>query len=192
MDNDTVIEISNVWKIFGSNPEVALQAIRDRGLSKAEVLAEYNCVVGVAAIAQTAGVNKRMIYHYFGSKDALYRACVDAMYDELVDMRPRLIEALREGGILWGWPHCVQQRALTQAEGIYGVIRQILEVSQEEKIPTHEASNRIAERRIHEVGQLRRRFVSIPPVIFQTGRVYPRLPQFYARSQQVLAISTVG
>jgi N5-(carboxyethyl)ornithine synthase len=24
------------------------------------------------------------------------------------------LEALREGGLLWGWPHCVQQRALTQ------------------------------------------------------------------------------
>ena len=24
------------------------------------------------------------------------------------------LETLREGGILWGWPHCVQQRALTQ------------------------------------------------------------------------------
>jgi len=24
------------------------------------------------------------------------------------------LEALREGGILWGWPHCVQQRELTQ------------------------------------------------------------------------------
>ena len=27
---------------------------------------------------------------------------------------PEDLEALREGGILWGWPHCVQQRALTQ------------------------------------------------------------------------------
>ena len=25
------------------------------------------------------------------------------------------LEALREGGLLWGWPHCVQQRAMTQA-----------------------------------------------------------------------------
>jgi alanine dehydrogenase len=25
------------------------------------------------------------------------------------------LEELREGGILWGWPHCVQQRAITQA-----------------------------------------------------------------------------
>ncbi len=24
------------------------------------------------------------------------------------------LRAMREGGILWGWPHCVQQRALTQ------------------------------------------------------------------------------
>ena len=24
------------------------------------------------------------------------------------------LKALREGGILWGWPHCVQQRAMTQ------------------------------------------------------------------------------
>lgn len=24
------------------------------------------------------------------------------------------LETLREGGVLWGWPHCVQQRALTQ------------------------------------------------------------------------------
>ena len=25
------------------------------------------------------------------------------------------LETLRKGGILWGWPHCVQQHALTQA-----------------------------------------------------------------------------
>ena len=33
MSEDTVIEISNVWKIFGSEPMAALQAIRERGLS---------------------------------------------------------------------------------------------------------------------------------------------------------------
>ena len=51
MTADTVIEISNVWKIFGANPGAALQAIRDRGLSKAEVLAEFNAVVGVADVS---------------------------------------------------------------------------------------------------------------------------------------------
>ncbi|WP_299666612.1 glycine betaine/L-proline ABC transporter ATP-binding protein [uncultured Ruegeria sp.] len=51
MGDDTVIKISNVWKIFGAKPEIALQAIRDRGLTKAEVLAEFNCVVGVADVS---------------------------------------------------------------------------------------------------------------------------------------------
>ncbi|MDU9005299.1 quaternary amine ABC transporter ATP-binding protein [Sedimentitalea todarodis] len=51
MGDDTVIGISNVWKIFGAKPAIALQAIRDKGLTKAEVLAEYNCVVGVADVS---------------------------------------------------------------------------------------------------------------------------------------------
>ena len=51
MDDDVVIEISNVWKIFGAKPELALNAIHDRGLTKAEVLAEFNAVVGVADVS---------------------------------------------------------------------------------------------------------------------------------------------
>jgi len=48
---DTVIEISNVWKIFGARPEAALAAIRERGLTKAQVLEEFNAVVGVADVS---------------------------------------------------------------------------------------------------------------------------------------------
>ncbi|MCV6598656.1 MAG: betaine/proline/choline family ABC transporter ATP-binding protein [Mangrovicoccus sp.] len=48
---EPVIEISNVWKIFGAKPEAALQAIRERGLSKADVLEEYNAVIGVADVS---------------------------------------------------------------------------------------------------------------------------------------------
>ncbi|MDD9715728.1 betaine/proline/choline family ABC transporter ATP-binding protein [Dinoroseobacter sp. PD6] len=51
MHGDTVIEISNVWKIFGANAQAALAAVRDRGLSKAEILAEFNAVVGVADVS---------------------------------------------------------------------------------------------------------------------------------------------
>jgi len=51
INQDTVIEISNVWKIFGDNPEDPLRAIRDKGLSKADVLAQYNAVVGVADVS---------------------------------------------------------------------------------------------------------------------------------------------
>ena len=51
MTPETVIEISHVWKIFGPRADVALQAIRDRGLTKAEVLSEFNSVVGVADVS---------------------------------------------------------------------------------------------------------------------------------------------
>ncbi|MCV3273688.1 quaternary amine ABC transporter ATP-binding protein [Roseobacter sinensis] len=61
---DRVIEISNVWKIFGAKPEQALQAIRERGLSKAEVLAEFNAVVGVADVSLS--VNRGEIFCVMG------------------------------------------------------------------------------------------------------------------------------
>ena len=44
---DTVIELSNVWKIFGDKADQALTAINERGLGKAEVLEEFDAVVGV-------------------------------------------------------------------------------------------------------------------------------------------------
>ncbi len=51
MSDDKVIEISNVWKIFGAQPEIALKAIQDHGLNKAEVLEQHNAVVGVADVS---------------------------------------------------------------------------------------------------------------------------------------------
>ena len=47
-DNQYAIEISNVWKVFGDRANEALAEIRKTSLSKAEVLAQYNCVIGVA------------------------------------------------------------------------------------------------------------------------------------------------
>ena len=55
MAGESVIEIFHVWKIFGQRPDAALAAIRERGLSKAEVLAEYNAVVGVADVSLSVG-----------------------------------------------------------------------------------------------------------------------------------------
>jgi len=49
--DDIVIKISNVWKIFGDRADEALQAIRDDGLSKAQVHDTYNAVVGVADVS---------------------------------------------------------------------------------------------------------------------------------------------
>ncbi|NCW61555.1 MAG: ATP-binding cassette domain-containing protein [Rhodobacteraceae bacterium] len=43
-----LIQVKNVWKIFGDRAEEALNAIQAQNLSKAEVLEQFNCVVGVA------------------------------------------------------------------------------------------------------------------------------------------------
>jgi glycine betaine/proline transport system ATP-binding protein len=64
MQDEKVVEISNVWKIFGDNAQAALAAIRERGLSKAEVLAEYNSVVGVADVSLS--VNRGEIFCIMG------------------------------------------------------------------------------------------------------------------------------
>jgi len=49
--SDISLEVSNVWKIFGDRADEALKAINDKGLSKAEVLEQYNAVVGVADVS---------------------------------------------------------------------------------------------------------------------------------------------
>ena len=64
MAQDTVVEISNVWKIFGSRAEDALKAVRERGLTKSEVLAEFNAVVGVADVSLS--VNRGEIFCIMG------------------------------------------------------------------------------------------------------------------------------
>jgi len=49
--DDIAIEVSKVWKIFGDRADEALKAIQEKGLSKAEVLEEFNAVVGVADVS---------------------------------------------------------------------------------------------------------------------------------------------
>lgn len=39
----------------------------------------------VDEIAAQAGVNKQLVYHYFGDKDAIYFAVLEWMYDEIVE-----------------------------------------------------------------------------------------------------------
>jgi glycine betaine/proline transport system ATP-binding protein len=64
MNDETVIEISNVWKIFGANHREALRAIREEGLDKAQVLAKYNAAVGVADVSLS--VNRGEIFCIMG------------------------------------------------------------------------------------------------------------------------------
>ncbi len=63
-ESEVAIRISNVWKIFGTNAIEAMAAIDQRGLSKAEVLTEFNAVVGVADA--TLSVNRGEIFCVMG------------------------------------------------------------------------------------------------------------------------------
>jgi len=46
--SEDVVVLENVWKIFGDRAPDAMDAIQQRGLSKPEVLEEFECVVGIA------------------------------------------------------------------------------------------------------------------------------------------------
>jgi len=64
MSDAPLIEISNVWKVFGAKPEVALRAIREEGLTKDQVLSKYHSVVGVADVSLS--VNRGEIFCIMG------------------------------------------------------------------------------------------------------------------------------
>jgi leucine dehydrogenase len=56
-----------------------------------------------------------------------------------------------------------REKALKEAENIYNTLKKVIEIARKENIPTGEASNRFAERRIEEVAKLKRmHVVSLP------------------------------
>ena len=46
--SDPVIKLHGVWKIFGTHVEQAMRAVAQDGLTKAQVLDRFECVVGIA------------------------------------------------------------------------------------------------------------------------------------------------
>lgn len=61
---NVVVEANNVWKIFGDKADQALAAVRERNLSKAEVLEEFECVVGVRDVSMA--VNEGEVFCIMG------------------------------------------------------------------------------------------------------------------------------
>lgn len=54
--------------------------------ARAEFAAKGLSGARVNRIAEHAGVNKQLLYYYFGSKDDLYRAALEAVYAEIRDL----------------------------------------------------------------------------------------------------------
>ena len=46
--NEVLVDCRSVWKIFGTRAAAAIDAVEKRGLSKKQILQEFNCVVGVS------------------------------------------------------------------------------------------------------------------------------------------------
>jgi glycine betaine/proline transport system ATP-binding protein len=49
--NEVLIDCQSVWKVFGDKAPQALKAIAQRGLSKTQVLREFDCVIGVSDVS---------------------------------------------------------------------------------------------------------------------------------------------
>src|SRR5688572_4683482 len=66
--------------------ETALELFSDHGVG----------LTSIRDIARAAHVSVAMVHHYFGSKELLYEAVIDAMYAELAGLRAVLFEALAD------------------------------------------------------------------------------------------------
>ncbi len=49
-----------------------------------------------------------------------------------------------------------QDRAMKQAEGIYDIVKRVFSLSKKQNIPTHEASNNLAEERLQKIGSIKK------------------------------------
>ena len=63
--SEAVLQISNVWKIFGDKADEALKAIKEKGLTKSQVLETYNAVVGVADVSFDVKKGEIFLCHGF-------------------------------------------------------------------------------------------------------------------------------
>ena len=70
------------------NPERTRAAILEA--ARREVAAKGLAGARIDVVARRAGTNKRMIYHYFGDKDALYLAVLEDAYRHIRHTERRL------------------------------------------------------------------------------------------------------
>ena len=108
-------------------PRTAPTKTRDAGASRARVFAaaaEEFAARGfdgakVDRIAERAGVNKRLIYYYFGSKEGLYLAVLEQAYGDIRAIEQtsiyRTSHRWRRSGAWWSSPSTTRTRIRTSS-----------------------------------------------------------------------------
>jgi TetR/AcrR family transcriptional regulator len=79
---------SNDTKVQRRNPEATRRKLLVA--ARREFAASGLAGARVDEIAARAGVNKQLVYHYFGDKDALYLAVLEWVYEEIREQERRL------------------------------------------------------------------------------------------------------
>ncbi len=69
------------------NPKYSKEKIL---LTAEKLFAQKGVSVSVDTIAKQSGLNKRMIYHYFGSKAKLWEAVLERQYQKVADVESRI------------------------------------------------------------------------------------------------------
>ena len=105
--SDKVVEIENVWKVFGDRAEEAMQAIRNEGLSKGEVLERYDAVVGVKdasfSVAEgeifclmgLSGSGKSTLVRHINRLIEPTAGAIRILGEDIGNMKPDALRALR-------------------------------------------------------------------------------------------------
>ncbi len=87
---------SNGNKVQRRNPEATRRKLL--AAARCEFAASGFAGARVDEIAARAGVNKQLVYHYFGDKDALYLAVLEWVYEEIREQERKLnLEGLPPG-----------------------------------------------------------------------------------------------
>jgi AcrR family transcriptional regulator len=97
------------------------EATKKRILQRACALISAHGIEGTSVrdVAAASEISLATVLHYYGSKEGLYQACVDAMRAELRELRQSLVDAIQPGQsrdelitamVLSAWSFCCAHR----------------------------------------------------------------------------------
>lgn len=151
--DDNILEVDNVWKVFGDNSAAALTAVQTEGLSKAETLARHNCVVGVAdvsfavprgeifCIMGLSGSGKSTLLRHINRLIEPTSGRIKVLGQDLLSMSPTDLRRLRAGQIGMVFQHM----ALMPHRSVRDNVTFPLEVQRRPRTERWQTSQRVLE-----------------------------------------------